>query len=147
VRFRRLPTWQLTERPSQRSRPSTSCLSLFLPVLAIVSSCVLSPARAPSLTLSLSSSAHRFADLKRGLTAVTDAEWESLPEVGNLTGGKKQKRNPRFERDYAMPDSVTLGHLASNNTVGELTDAQMVCFPASLQPLPSPRLTSSCSFF
>lgn len=25
-----------------------------------------------------------------------------------------------------MPDSVTLGHLASNNTVGELTDAQMV---------------------
>jgi pre-mRNA-processing factor 6 len=56
---------------------------------------------------------------------VTDAEWESLPEVGNLTG-KKQKRNPRFDREYAMPDSVTLGHLASANTVGELTDAQMV---------------------
>ena len=56
---------------------------------------------------------------------MTDAEWESLPEVGNLTG-KKQKRNPRFDREYAMPDSVTLGHLASANTVGELTDAQMV---------------------
>jgi len=28
----------------------------------------------------------QFADLKRGLSVVTDQEWESIPEVGNLTG-------------------------------------------------------------
>ncbi|KAG9080350.1 hypothetical protein FRC06_006755 [Ceratobasidium sp. 370] len=47
----------------------------------------------------------QFADLKRGLAAVTDSEWESLPEVGNLTG-KKRKRDPRM---YAVPDSVLVG--------------------------------------
>ncbi|KAG8743588.1 hypothetical protein FRC10_011735 [Ceratobasidium sp. 414] len=47
----------------------------------------------------------QFADLKRGLAAVTDTEWESLPEVGNLTG-KKRKRDPRM---YAVPDSVLVG--------------------------------------
>jgi hypothetical protein len=72
----------------------------------------------------------RFADLKRGLEAVTNSEWENLPEVGNLTQ-KKLKRNPRFERDYAMPDSVTLGNLASSKAVGQLSEADMV----SLIPL------------
>ncbi|CAE6448853.1 unnamed protein product [Rhizoctonia solani] len=47
----------------------------------------------------------QFADLKRGLATVSDAEWESLPEVGNLTG-KKRKRDPRM---YAVPDSVLVG--------------------------------------
>ncbi|QRW00024.1 pre-mRNA-splicing factor PRP1 [Ceratobasidium sp. AG-Ba] len=47
----------------------------------------------------------QFADLKRGLTSVTDSEWENLPEVGNLTG-KKRKRDPRM---YAVPDSVLVG--------------------------------------
>ncbi|KAF8610047.1 hypothetical protein BDV93DRAFT_517243 [Ceratobasidium sp. AG-I] len=47
----------------------------------------------------------QFADLKRGLAGVSDAEWESLPEVGNLTG-KKRKRDPRM---YAVPDSVLVG--------------------------------------
>lgn len=79
----------------------------------------------PPLLTSLALPLSRFADLKRGLTSVTDSEWENLPEVGNLTG-KKQKRNPRFERDYAMPDSVTLGQMAQNSTEGSLTDAQMV---------------------
>jgi hypothetical protein len=27
----------------------------------------------------------QFADLKRGLAVVTDEEWESIPEVGDLT--------------------------------------------------------------
>ncbi|CAE6418541.1 unnamed protein product [Rhizoctonia solani] len=47
----------------------------------------------------------QFADLKRGLSTVSDAEWESLPEVGNLTG-KKRKRDPRM---YAVPDSILVG--------------------------------------
>ncbi|CED82474.1 pre-mrna splicing factor prp1 [Phaffia rhodozyma] len=66
----------------------------------------------------------QFADLKRGLTAVTDSEWENLPEVANMTG-KKQKRNPRFDREYAVPDSVTLTNMASNATEGQLSEEQM----------------------
>ncbi|CAG7848729.1 Pre-mRNA-processing factor 6 AltName: Full=Androgen receptor N-terminal domain-transactivating protein 1; Short=ANT-1; AltName: Full=PRP6 homolog; AltName: Full=U5 snRNP-associated 102 kDa protein; Short=U5-102 kDa protein [Serendipita indica DSM 11827] len=50
----------------------------------------------------------QFADLKRGLSAVSDAEWENLPEVGNLTG-KRRKLNPREGRAYVVPDSVVLG--------------------------------------
>ncbi|KAG8932561.1 hypothetical protein FRC02_000939 [Tulasnella sp. 418] len=46
----------------------------------------------------------QFADLKRGLSEVTDSEWENLPEVGNLTG-KKRKKDLR-ERTYAVPDSI-----------------------------------------
>ncbi|KAG8897540.1 hypothetical protein FRB99_008100 [Tulasnella sp. 403] len=49
----------------------------------------------------------QFADLKRGLSAVTDSEWENLPEVGNLTG-KKRKKDLR-ERTYAVPDSIIAG--------------------------------------
>ncbi|KAJ3905092.1 PRP1 splicing factor, N-terminal-domain-containing protein [Lentinula edodes] len=47
----------------------------------------------------------QFADLKRGLSAVTDEEWESIPEVGNLT---KRKR-PKYERTYAVSDSILAG--------------------------------------
>ncbi|KAF6757076.1 PRP1 splicing factor, N-terminal-domain-containing protein [Ephemerocybe angulata] len=48
----------------------------------------------------------QFADLKRGLSQVTDAEWESIPEVGNLTRRKRQRGN---ERTYVVPDSVIVG--------------------------------------
>ncbi|KAJ3863579.1 PRP1 splicing factor, N-terminal-domain-containing protein [Lentinula novae-zelandiae] len=47
----------------------------------------------------------QFADLKRGFSAVTDEEWESIPEVGNLT---KRKR-PKYERTYAVSDSILAG--------------------------------------
>lgn len=47
----------------------------------------------------------QFADLKRGLSAVTDSEWESIPEVGNLTRRKRRKE----ERSFAVPDSVLVG--------------------------------------
>ncbi|KAG8788064.1 hypothetical protein FRB91_008696 [Serendipita sp. 411] len=50
----------------------------------------------------------QFADLKRGLSLVSDAEWENLPEVGNLTG-KRRKLNPREGRAYVVPDSVVIG--------------------------------------
>ena len=52
----------------------------------------------------------QFVDLKRGLAAVTDEEWTSIPEVGNLTR-KKRKRD--FERSWAVPDSVIVGNRAS----------------------------------
>ncbi|KZP07498.1 hypothetical protein FIBSPDRAFT_875426 [Athelia psychrophila] len=47
----------------------------------------------------------QFADLKRGLSAVTDEEWESIPEVGNLT----RKKRRREERSFVVPDSVLVG--------------------------------------
>lgn len=47
----------------------------------------------------------QFADLKRGLAVVTDAEWESIPEVGNLT----RKKRRRDERTFVVPDSVIVG--------------------------------------
>ncbi|KAF8639331.1 hypothetical protein AX17_001579 [Amanita inopinata Kibby_2008] len=75
----------------------------------------------------------QFADLKRGLSSVTDEEWENLPEVGNLT----KRRKVRETRYFVVPDSVTVGdrnkigyesHLSSDqqqdgiaSTVGETT--------------------------
>ena len=50
----------------------------------------------------------QFADLKRGLSAVTDAEWENIPEVGNLT----RKKRKRDERSFVVSDSVIVGDRA-----------------------------------
>ncbi|KAK7690203.1 hypothetical protein QCA50_006854 [Cerrena zonata] len=50
----------------------------------------------------------QFADLKRGLSAVTDEEWENIPEVGNLTRRKRK----RDERSFVVPDSVIVGDTA-----------------------------------
>ena len=47
----------------------------------------------------------QFADLKRGLSVVTDEEWENLPEVGNLT----RKKRKRDERSFVVPDSIIVG--------------------------------------
>lgn len=47
----------------------------------------------------------QFADLKRGLSVVTDQEWENIPEVGNLTRKKRRKD----ERSFVVPDSVIVG--------------------------------------
>ncbi|KAI0687857.1 PRP1 splicing factor, N-terminal-domain-containing protein [Cytidiella melzeri] len=47
----------------------------------------------------------QFADLKRGLSDVTDEEWENIPEVGNLTRKKRKKD----ERSFVVPDSVLVG--------------------------------------
>ena len=57
----------------------------------------------------------QFADLKRGLSAVTDAEWENIPEVGNLT----RKKRKRDERSFVVPDSVIVG----DRTKGEYENA------------------------
>lgn len=62
----------------------------------------------------------QFADLKRGLSAVTDEEWESIPEVGNLTRKKRRKE----ERSYAIPDSVLVGDRSKNEYENSLDSRQ-----------------------
>ncbi|KAH9480957.1 Pre-mRNA-splicing factor prp1 [Psilocybe cubensis] len=57
----------------------------------------------------------QFADLKRGLSSVTDEEWENIPEVGNLT----RKKRRREERSYVVPDSVLVG----DRSKGEMESA------------------------
>ncbi|KAG0250987.1 hypothetical protein DFQ27_009106 [Actinomortierella ambigua] len=59
----------------------------------------------------------QFADLKRGLSAVTSDQWESLPEVGNIAGKNKKKEN---RRDFftPVPDSLlTRGREELTNTL------------------------------
>lgn len=63
----------------------------------------------------------QFVDLKRGLSAVTDEEWENIPEVGNLTR-KKRKRD--FERSWVVPDSVIVGNRASTEYESSLDSRQ-----------------------
>ncbi|KAF8318392.1 putative pre-mRNA splicing factor prp1 [Clavulina sp. PMI_390] len=65
----------------------------------------------------------QFADLKRGLGSVTDAEWENLPEVGNLTG-KKRKRDPREGRVFAVSDSILLADRERGQMVNSLDERQ-----------------------
>ncbi|KAJ9103855.1 hypothetical protein QFC21_002317 [Naganishia friedmannii] len=71
----------------------------------------------------------RFADLKRGLTAVSDTEWENLPEVGDLTR-KRRKQNLRLAengsgKSYAISDTVLAGAAGQNQVMGELDEQQM----------------------
>lgn len=62
----------------------------------------------------------QFADLKRGLSVVTDEEWESIPEVGNLT----RKKRRREERSYVVPDSVIVGDRAKGEYENALDRSQ-----------------------
>ncbi|PWN28163.1 hypothetical protein BDZ90DRAFT_231922 [Jaminaea rosea] len=65
----------------------------------------------------------QFADLKRGLGAISQDEWAALPEPGNLTGKKRKKAEKREAREtgrsYVVPDSVLLGARDQNATVSE----------------------------
>ncbi|KAL5524399.1 PRP1 [Sanghuangporus sanghuang] len=62
----------------------------------------------------------QFADLKRGLSSVTDEEWENLPEVGNLT----RKKRKRDERSFVVPDSVLVGDRAKTEYDNALDSMQ-----------------------
>lgn len=62
----------------------------------------------------------QFADLKRGLSVVTDAEWEGIPEVGNLT----RKKRKRDERTFAVPDSIIVGDRSKNEYENSLDSRQ-----------------------
>lgn len=59
----------------------------------------------------------QFADLKRALGTVSDEEWASLPEVGDLTGKNRRAKQQMRQRFYAVPDSV----LAAANESTEMT--------------------------
>jgi len=48
-------------------------------------------------------------DLKRALGTITDEEWASIPEVGDLTGRNKRQKQETQKRFYAVPDSVMMG--------------------------------------
>ena len=58
----------------------------------------------------------QFADLKRALGGITDEEWASIPEVGDLTGKNRRSKQNLRQRFYAVPDSV----LAGASTQGQL---------------------------
>jgi pre-mRNA-processing factor 6 len=62
----------------------------------------------------------QFADLKRGLSVVTDEEWESIPEVGNLT----RKKCRRDERSFVVPDSIIVGDRSKNEYENSLDPRQ-----------------------
>lgn len=53
----------------------------------------------------------QFADLKRALGTVSDDDWASIPEVGDLTGKNRRTKQAaqRQQRFYAVPDSVLAG--------------------------------------
>lgn len=62
----------------------------------------------------------QFADLKRGLSSVTDEEWDNLPEVGNLTRKKRKKD----ERSFVVSDSVLVGDRSKNEYENSLDPMQ-----------------------
>lgn len=64
----------------------------------------------------------QFADLKRGLSVVTDEEWENIPEVGNLTRKKRKKE----ERSFVVPDSVLVGDRSKNEYESAIDPMQQV---------------------
>ncbi|KAF7724034.1 hypothetical protein EC973_001441 [Apophysomyces ossiformis] len=47
----------------------------------------------------------QFADLKRQLVTIDEAEWAAIPEVGDLVG-KNRKRNKMPERFTPLPDTI-----------------------------------------
>ncbi|CAI4215097.1 unnamed protein product [Parascedosporium putredinis] len=59
----------------------------------------------------------QFADLKRALGTVSDEEWASLPEVGDLTGKNRRAKQALRQKFYAVPDSV----LAAANDSSQMT--------------------------
>lgn len=53
--------------------------------------------------------AQQFADLKRSLATVSDDDWASLPDPGDLTGKNRRSKQLSKQRFYAVPDSVLAG--------------------------------------
>ncbi|KAH0538116.1 hypothetical protein FGG08_005278 [Glutinoglossum americanum] len=51
----------------------------------------------------------QFVDLKRALVTVSDEDWASLPEVGDLTGKNRRAKQNLRQKFYAVPDSVIAG--------------------------------------
>lgn len=55
---------------------------------------------------------------------MTDSEWDSIPEVGNLTRKKRRKE----DRSFVVPDSVLVGDRAKGEFENALDSRQQeVC--------------------
>ena len=67
------------------------------------------------------------AGMKRGLAVVTDAEWENIPDVGNLTRRKRR----REERSFAVPDSIIVGDRGKGEYENALDSRQQVCYTST----------------
>ncbi|KAM0717777.1 hypothetical protein Q7P37_006109 [Cladosporium fusiforme] len=67
----------------------------------------------------------QFADLKRALGAVSDEDWASIPEVGDLTGKNRRSKQNMRQRFYAVPDSVIAGAGASGQLGTEVQEDGM----------------------
>ncbi|KAN0062216.1 U4/U6 x U5 tri-snRNP complex subunit Prp1 [Thecaphora frezii] len=80
----------------------------------------------------------QFADLKRGLSSVTEEEWAALPEASNITGKKRKAaaaREARETRSIAIPDSVLLGNAARNVVESTVTEDGMASQDGTLTSL------------
>lgn len=64
----------------------------------------------------------QFSDLKRALATVSDDEWASLPEVGDLTGKNRRSKQALRQRFYAVPDSVLAAARDSSEMSTTVTD-------------------------
>ncbi|SAM63062.1 probable pre-mRNA splicing factor prp1 [Ustilago bromivora] len=70
----------------------------------------------------------QFADLKRGLSAVTQDEWAGLTESGSVMGKKRKaaaKREARNTRSFAISDTILVGNRDRNAVQSALTEDQM----------------------
>ncbi|KAA8650001.1 U4/U6-U5 snRNP complex subunit PRP6 [Aspergillus tanneri] len=64
----------------------------------------------------------QFADLKRSLASVSEDQWASLPEIGDLTGKNRRAKQNLRQRFYAVPDSVIAGARDSTQFETTVTD-------------------------
>ena len=67
----------------------------------------------------------QFADLKRALGSVSDEDWASIPEVGDLTGKNRRSKQNMRQRFYAVPDSVLAGASAGGQLGTEVQEDGM----------------------
>lgn len=67
----------------------------------------------------------QFADLKRALGTVSDEDWASIPEVGDLTGKNRRSKQNQQNKFYAVPDSVLAGARDAGQLGTEIQDEGM----------------------
>ncbi|KAI3483330.1 hypothetical protein L1887_53821 [Cichorium endivia] len=70
----------------------------------------------------------QFADLKRGLSSVTEDEWAALADPGSATGKRRKaaaKREARNTRSFAISDTILVANRDRNAVESALTQDQM----------------------
>lgn len=75
----------------------------------------------------------QFSDLKRGLSTVSEEEWNNIPEVGDARNRKQ--RNARMEKFTPLPDSVLSRNLGGESTTSiDPKSGIASAFPGMLTP-------------